>query len=492
MKSNKPLVAVLVALILVALCACVSTVALFGWTMRTQITDVISNPEAYLDNLDTATAEPEVLTQVGDSVDLESLFQPMWEVNDILHYDFYNQPVDDGVFAQGAIDGLMASLEALEIDPASLSAASDAPSAGTLADEAGTPDALYEPMLPFWETWRNIQYGAADLDTSYEQLMRDAIHGAVGAMGDQHTSFMDPVQLRQADLELQGNYEGIGAWVDTGGDYVVIIAPMQGSPAEAAGLRAGDQVLAIDGEDMLVIGSDLAVNRILGPAGTPVVLTIGREGEEPFDVTIIRSRIVVPSVESEMLEGNIGYIQLFTFGADTSEDMRAALEELMAQNPSGLILDLRNNGGGYLDTAVDITSEFLSSGIVLLEDYNDGSRYTYEVEPGGIATSVPLVVLVNGGSASASEILAGALQDYERAALVGETTYGKGSVQISRMLSNNQGAVRVTIARWLTPDGRQIHGVGLEPDYAVPLTQEDVDAERDPQLDEAIRLLNGN
>lgn len=492
MKSNKPLIAILVALILVALCACVSTVALFGWKMRTQITDVLNNPEAYLDMVDTATPEPEVLTPVGDSVDLERLFSPMWEVSDILHYDFYEQPVNDSTFAQGALDGLLASLETLEIDPASLTAAADAPSATALAEEAGTPDNLYDAMLPFWETWRNIQYGDSGLDTSYERLMRDSIHGAVGAMGDQHTSFMDPVQMRQADLELQGNYEGIGAWVDTGGDYAVIIAPMQGSPAEAAGLRAGDQVIAIDGVDMLEIGSDMAVNRILGPAGTPVVLTILREGEEPFDVTIIRSRIIVPSVESEMLAGNIAYVQLFTFGADTSEDMRATLQELMAQNPSGLILDLRNNGGGYLDTAVDITSEFLSSGVVLLEDYNDGSRYTYEVEPGGVAAEVPMVVLVNPGSASASEILAGALQDYGRAPLVGETTYGKGSVQISRTLSNNQGALRVTVARWLTPEERQIHGVGLEPDYVVPFTQEDVDAGRDPQLDEAIRLLGGN
>jgi len=491
MKSNKPLVVILVALSLVALCACVSTVALFAWTMRGQISDIITNPLPLVD-VDSPTPQPEILTPVGQAVDLDDLFKPMWEVNDILHHDFYNQPVDDDRFAEGALEGLMSSLEALEIDPATLAVSADAPSAATLADEANTPDQLYEAMLPYWETWRSVQYSTADLDTSYERLMRDSIHGAVNAMGDQHTSFMDPVQLRQSDLELQGNYEGIGAWVDTGGDYVVIIAPMEGSPAEAAGLRAGDQVLAIDGEDMLAIGSDMAVNRILGPAGTPVVLTIAREGVEPFNVTIVRSRIIVPSVESEMLPGNIAYVQLFTFGADTSRDMRLALEELMAQSPSGLILDLRNNGGGYLDTAVDITSEFLKEGVVLLEDYNDGSRYTYEVEPGGVATDVPMVVLVNPGSASASEILAGALQDYGRAPLVGETTYGKGSVQISRTLSNGQGALRVTIARWLTPDARQIHGVGLEPDYLVPFTQEDADAGRDPQLDEAIRLLGGN
>ncbi|QYK50704.1 MAG: S41 family peptidase [Anaerolineales bacterium] len=492
MKSNKPLVAILVALILVAMCACVSSVALFGWTLRDEIAQVINDPQSLLETSSPTTQEPEVQTPIGSSVDLGRLFQPVWEVNDILHQDFYDQPVNDSLYAQGAHDGLKASLDALEVNLADLTAAADAPSAAQLADEANTPDELYDAMLPFWETWRRVQYSGVELDTSYEQLMRDALHGAVAAMGDQHTGFMDPVQLRQADLELQGNYEGIGAWVDTGGEYVIIIAPMEGSPAEAAGLRPGDQVLAIDGEDMSKIDSSLAVNRILGPAGSPVTLTIGREGEEPFDVTIIRSRIIVPSVESEMLDGNIAYVQLFTFGADSGRDMRLALEELLAQNPTGLIVDLRNNGGGYLDTAVEITSEFLADGIVLLEDYNDGSRYTFEVQDGGVATTIPMVVLVNGGSASASEILAGALQDYGRASLVGETTFGKGSVQITRMLSDDQGALRVTIARWLTPEGRQIHGLGLEPDYAVLLTQEDVDAQRDPQLDEAIRLLGGN
>lgn len=490
MKSNKPLIAILVALILVALCACVATVSIFGWTLREQIATAISDPTTLL-NPD-ATPEPEVQTPVGAEVNLRRLFSPMWEVNEILHEEFYDQPVDDDAYAHGALEGLQTRLEELEIDPASLNPAQDAPSPSELAMQASTPDRLFNAMQPFWELWRNVQYSGVELDTTYEALMRAALHSAVSALGDQHTGFMDPVQMRQADLELQGNYEGIGAWVDTGGEYIVIIAPMQDSPAEAAGLRSGDVVLAIDGEDMTGFDSSLALNRILGPAGTPVVLTIGREGEEPFDVTIVRSRIVVPSVESEMLANDIAYVQLFTFGADSAEDFHAALADLLAQNPRGLILDLRNNGGGYLDTAVNITSEFLAEGVVLLEDYNDGSRYTFEVREGGIATSIPMVVLVNEGSASASEILAGALQDYGRASLVGATTFGKGSVQITRMLSGDQGALRVTIARWLTPEERQIHGIGLEPDYAVELTQEDVDAQRDPQLDEAIRLLSGN
>lgn len=492
MKSNKPLVAILAALLLIALCACVSTIGLLGYLMGDQIIAALRDPGTLLETLPTAPPTGEEHTPVGAEINLGRLFAPVWEVNKILHEDFYEQPVNDRAYANGALEGLAAALAAQGVSLADLQAADEAPEAAQLSREAGTPEDLQADFAPYWEAWRRVQYATTAVEASYEELMRESLHAAVAALGDAHTSYMDPVQMRQADLELQGNYEGIGAWVDTTGDYVVIIAPMQGSPAEAAGLRAGDQVLAIDGEDMTGVDGDVAVSKILGPAGSTVVLTVSREGQAPFDVSIVRQQIIIPSVESKMLEGNIAYVQLFTFGADSGRDMHAALQSLLAQNPSGLIIDLRNNGGGYLDTAVEITSEFLANGVVLYEDYNDGSRYTYEVEPNGLATEIPLVVLVNRGTASASEILAGAIQDYQRGVLVGETTYGKGSVQISRSLANQQGALRVTIARWLTPHERQIHGVGLEPDYAIPLTEADIEAGRDPQLEEAIRLLNSN
>jgi carboxyl-terminal processing protease len=266
---------------------------------------------------------------------------------------------------------------------------------------------------------------------------------------------------------------------------------MQGSPAEAAGLRPGDVVLAVDGQDMTGVAGDVVISYILGPRGTTVVLTVQREGEpEPFDVSIVRDRIFVPSVEGEILDSNIAYIQLFTFGTDSASELHSTLEELMAQNPRGLILDLRNNGGGFLDTAVSTTSEFIEDGVVLYEEYGDGRREAYETLGNGLATELPLIVLVNQGTASASEILAGAVQDHGRGILLGETTFGKGSVQISRLLSNDQGALRITVAHWLTPDERQIHGLGLDPDVFVSLTEEDAEAERDPQLDEAIRLLS--
>jgi len=494
MKSNKTLIAILVTLSLVAVCACVATVGFFGVTFGDQITELFRNPESFLD-LQNSTEQPPLETPiaVGEEVDLEQLFAPVWESRHLLRDEFFEQPVVDSVLAQGALDGLNQFLEDQGVDLVSLEAPADAPSAESLSQAAATPSESAADFARYWETWRRVQFGAVELSGSYQDLMRASLRAMVDSLGDPHTSYMNPFELRQSDLSLEGEYEGIGAWVDTTtGDYVTIIAPMEGSPAEAAGLQTGDKVLAVDGMDMTGVDGDVVISYILGPEGSIVVLTIERGGEpEAFDVSIVRSHIVVPSVESKMLQDNIGYIQLFQFGTDSAAEMHKALQSLMDQNPSGLILDLRNDGGGYLDTAVSITSEFLADGVVLYEEYNDGSRQTYDVRSGGLATDIPLVVLVNQGTASASEILAGAIQDYERGQLVGVTTFGKGSVQISRLLSNEQGALHITIAHWLTPHERLIHGLGLEPDLVVELTEEDAQASRDPQLDAAIELLRG-
>ena len=241
---------------------------------------------------------------------------------------------------------------------------------------------------------------------------------------------------------------------------------------------------------MTGVDGNVVIRRVLGPAGTTVRLTIRREGEpELFDVEIVRERIVIPSIESEMLEGEIAYIHLLQFSTDATDDLRAALETLMAQNPRGLILDLRLNGGGFLTTAIEVASEFIAEGVIMVEQFGDGSEQVYEADPGGLATQIPLVVLVNAGSASASEIVAGAIQDYERGLLVGETTFGKGSVQNWITLPGDNGAVRVTIARWYTPNGRQIHQVGLVPDIEIIPTDEDIEADRDVQLEKALDLL---
>ncbi|MCJ7734346.1 MAG: S41 family peptidase, partial [Anaerolineales bacterium] len=281
------------------------------------------------------------------------------------------------------------------------------------------------------------------------------------------------------------------AWVDTTTDYLTIISPMSGSPAEKAGLLPGDQVIKIDGEDMTGLDGTLVIRKVLGPAGSTVVLTVQREGEPaPFEVTIVRAKINIPSVESSMLENRVGYVQILTFGQDTRDELRNNLEDILSQDPVGLVVDLRNNGGGYLQTAVEVGSEFIGEGIILYEDYGeDEPTEEFNALKNGLATDIPLVLLVNGGSASASEIVAGAIQDHDRGPLVGATTFGKGSVQNWIALSDNQGAVRVTIARWLTPDKRQIHGTGLVPDYEVEFTEEDFLAELDPQLDKAIEIL---
>ena len=343
---------------------------------------------------------------------------------------------------------------------------------------------------PFWQAWDIVHQYYVDQPVDELKLMQGAIRGMIDALGDQHSTYMDPLQYKDATADLSGEYEGIGAFVNTDGDFLTIVEPIQGSPAEKAGLLPGDKIIAIDGEDMTGILPEVARQKVLGPKGTSVTLTIAREEQEtPFDVTLERASIVVASVESEMLEGDIAYIQMRNFGENTEKELHDQLAELLKQNPSGIILDLRNNTGGYLDTAIAVASEFLSDGVVLIEEYGDGTRDTLKAKSGGLATDIPLVVLVNEFSASASEVLAGAIQDYGRGQLVGVTTFGKGSVQRWIPLNDDQGAVRVTIARWLTPKERQISEIGLTPDVVVERTDEDFQAGRDPQLDKALEVL---
>ncbi len=366
------------------------------------------------------------------------------------------------------------------------------PEASSSTGTTATPEELEELFKPFWEAWDLLHEQYVDQPLDDEQLMRGALSGMMDSLGDPYTSYMEPEEYQMLNDELQGNltYEGIGAWVDTTKDFLTIISPMPGSPADKAGLKPGDRIIAIDGEDMSGVDGELVRQKVLGPAGSTVTLTILRNDQEPFDVAVTRDSIKVPTLESRMLEGDIAYVHLFVFGENTKRELRNALSELLDQKPKGLILDLRFNGGGYLETAIDVASEFIDEGVIMYEEYGDGSRKTYEARPGGLATDIPLVVLINEGSASASEIVAGALQDRERALLVGETSFGKGLVQIPTVLQNDQGAVRITVARWLTPNESMINGVGLTPDYAVEITDEDANAGRDPQLDKAVELLS--
>jgi carboxyl-terminal processing protease len=395
-----------------------------------------------------------------------------------------------GAFAGGLIVGwLIPSATAAETLPSAETPTHEETVPPT-ATSATNPVGLDKLFKPFWEAWDIVHEQYVDQPVDDLKLMQGAIRGMLDSLGDIHTGYMTPTEYEQATMPLDGTYTGIGAWVDTSGQFLTIISPMDGSPAEAAGLRSGDQIIAVDGVDVTDIDPSIVLQSVLGPEGTTVELTIQREEPaETFVVSIVRARITIPSIESRMLDENIAYVYLATFGENSSEDLVDALTTLLAQNPRGLILDLRDNSGGYVDTAIEIVSQFIPSGTVMVEKLGTGEEIPFEAIPGGIATEIPLVVLVNGGSASASEITAGAIQDYERGLIVGTTTYGKGSVQNWIPLTNDQGAVKVTVARWLTPKGRLIHEVGLTPDYVVEITEEDFEAGLDPQLDKAIELL---
>jgi len=365
------------------------------------------------------------------------------------------------------------------------------PEAPSAQANSGTPEDLKELFKPFWQSWDLVKEYYVEQPVNQELMMRGAIRGMLQSLGDQHTSYLDPEMFKLTNEHLEGQeYEGIGAWVDITGEYLTIISPMPGSPSEKAGLKPNDTVIAIDGVDMTGFDGEAVRQKVLGPKGSIVILTIHRESvEEPFDVKVTRDSIVVPMVAGRLLEDNIAYIQLFTFGDDATKELKDTLSQMIEQHPSGLILDMRNNGGGYLETAIDVVSQFVDQGIVMQEVYGDGRVENFEAKDGGLATQIPMVVLVNEGSASASEIVAGAIQDLGRGYLVGVTTYGKGSVQSYTQLDNNEGAVRVTIARWLTPKGRQINEVGLAPDFPIELTDQDIKDSKDTQLDKAVEVL---
>jgi carboxyl-terminal processing protease len=312
----------------------------------------------------------------------------------------------------------------------------------------------------------------------------------MNALGDPHTGYSTPLETTDLNNSLQGAFDGIGAYVDTKGAYLTITATIPGYPAAKAGLQSGDQIIAVNGEDVTGMDPDIVrLTKVMGPAGTSVQLTIQRTGvDKPLEFTITREHIVIPFVTSKMLANNIAYIQITQFGETAASDFHTQLSQLMAQNPAGLVLDLRNNPGGYLTDAIAIASEFIDHGVIVSEKNSDGSKTPYNATSGGLATSIPMVVLVNGNSASASEIVSGAIQDDGRGKLVGELTYGKGSVQEYFPL-NDGGLARITVAKWLTPNGRTIDKIGLTPDQVVALTQADITAGLDPQLDAALKLL---
>jgi carboxyl-terminal processing protease len=368
-----------------------------------------------------------------------------------------------------------------------------------LVGNAATPEPANDTEMPrdeavglleqIWDILEAEYVEPESLDNT--DMYRSAAAGLVAAVGDPHTVYVEPVTASVLEEDLEGTFEGIGATVKMEEGRVIIGRPLPNSPAEDAGIQPGDVILEVDGTSLEGMGLYEVVALIRGPKGTVVRLRIEREGvDEPFIVPVTRDKVESPVVSSEMLEGDIVYLQLADFNAQAPRLVRNELRDLLKEDPKGIILDLRNNPGGYLHVGVQIASEFLPyDATVLYEERRDVDEpVRYAAERGGLATGLPMVVLVNGGSASAAEIVAGAIRDNDRGALIGTVTYGKGSVQSTHTLPDGSG-LRVTISRWQLPDGQQLLGEGIAPDIEVEMTTEDWTEGRDPQRDRALQYL---
>lgn len=350
----------------------------------------------------------------------------------------------------------------------------------------------------FWEAWGHVESSfLGDLPSS-KALTYGAIRGAMGLLNDPYTFFIEPVAREQERQSLQGTYGGIGASLtrpEEGGE--LILEPVPGNPAELAGIQSGDVLLAVDGRD---ITADMTVqevaDQIRGEKGSIVVLTVLHAGAaEPVDIEVERGDILIPSVAYRLLPEDmaIGYIQLTRFSGESENEVAQAITDLQNQGAKMLVLDLRGNGGGLLDAAINVADYFLEDGVILYQQTRGEGEKVYRASAGTLALDMPLAILIDGGSASSSEILAGALQDRERAILVGSgPTYGKGSVQLVYDLSDGS-SVHITASRWFTPARHQIDQQGLQPDVLVSVTQEDIDNGRDAVLNQAVlELQNGD
>jgi carboxyl-terminal processing protease len=355
----------------------------------------------------------------------------------------------------------------------------------------------------FWNVWDTLKKEYVDKEKLNEkEMFYGALGGMVDAVGDPYTIFMDPKLAREFEESLTGTFEGIGAEIGIRNEILTIIAPLAGMPAETAGLRSGDKVYAIDGESTAGISIEEAVREIRGPKGTDVILTISRDGlGSAQDITITRDTIVVESVrtevkdsETEASEGvqsadnDIFIIEITNFNNDTLDLFNKAVNEAVKTNPGGIILDLRNNPGGYLDTAVEVASEWIEEGVIVTEEFDLKNKNEFLARGRARLKDYKTVVLVNQGSASASEIVAGALQDYSKATVVGMQTFGKGSVQTLEEFTDGS-TIKITVAKWLTPNGNYINEQGITPDEEIEMTIEDYENDLDPQMDRAIELL---
>ncbi len=344
----------------------------------------------------------------------------------------------------------------------------------------------------FWEAWHLVEDHFFGELPDMQLVTWGAIRGALDTLEDRHTTFLEPQPRQREKEDLSGRFGGIGAYVSQTEDGRIVLDPMPDLPAEKAGVREGDAVIQVDDTEITPeMTVDDVVTLVRGQVGTIVRLTLRREGEaEPVVVEIKRQEIPSPSVAWRMLEEaeGVGYIHIMLFSGRTARELEDALEELEGQGMTHLVVDLRGNGGGLFDAAIDVSSRFLREGVVVYQVERDGSEQEFRVKGGPTFGESPLVLLVDSATASASEIVAGALQDHDRAALAGQKTYGKGSVQEVFDLSDGS-SVHITAAKWLTPKRRQIDGQGLMPDLEIAISEEDRNQGRDPQLEGAIDYL---
>lgn len=345
----------------------------------------------------------------------------------------------------------------------------------------------------FWDAWGKIQEKYVDRPINDQDLFYGAMAGLAASLRDPYSVFFNPESTKAFNQEISGTFEGIGIEIGIKNEQLTVIAPLPNSPAEKSGLMAGDRILKINDVDTALITIDTAVSLIRGEKGTTVDLVISRDGETDSKTYVVeRGVIKVESVTWELTSRNIAYLKISSFNEDTESSFQAAVREILLAKPKGIILDLRNNPGGFLDVAIAISDSFIPKDeIIVIEDYGNGNRTEYKAKNNDGLSDYPVVVLVNGGSASASEILAGALQDHKVASIVGEQTFGKGSVQELEEFDDGS-SLKLTVAKWLTPLGRSISEEGIKPDVEVELTEDDYNNDLDPQLDKAVEIIEAN
>ncbi|PIQ67625.1 hypothetical protein CO173_04830 [Candidatus Uhrbacteria bacterium CG_4_9_14_3_um_filter_41_35] len=340
----------------------------------------------------------------------------------------------------------------------------------------------------FWEVWNLIKDAYVDQPVSEKDMYYGALQGLMSSLNDPYSMFFVPTEADAFTKDLEGKFFGIGAEIGLKDDHIIIVAPLAESPAEKAGIQAGDIIVSVDEKSTKDWGINETVLNIRGEKGTPVTLEVVREGvDAPFDITIVRGEITIDSVKWEIRDDGIAVVSIFMFNEDTTVLFQKAVQEILTEDVKGVIIDVRNDPGGLLSEAINIAGFWIDGDTVVIEKVGDVER-PFRSQGAPRLAGMPTVVLVNGGSASASEILAGALQDFGAATIIGEQTYGKGSVQEYHEFEDGS-ALKMTTAKWLTPKGRSISNTGIAPDIIVEYTLDDFNEERTPQLDAALDFL---